>query len=199
MPAKHQHFYNNFTLSTLGTTTTQHTTTRAAKCKLILEGNYNTDELDEITALLIKNMKKKTRLDATPYSITAKQFVDKLKKWPERTSTSPSGIDLGHYNALIRSHNVPLNTEAGQEIEAMRKALLHAHVVIINYALKFGYSYKRWKVVVNIMIQKDPGSVKIHRLRVIHLYEADYNLLLGIKWREAMHLSEDNRLLNPSQ
>jgi hypothetical protein len=47
------------------------------------------------------------------------------------------------------------------------------------------------------MIQKDPGSVKIHRLRVIHLYEADYNLLLGIKWREAMHLSEDK--LNPSQ
>jgi hypothetical protein len=169
------------------------------ECELILEGEYDTAELDEITALLIRNMKKKTRLDAIPCAISEKQFVDKLKNWPERTSTSPSGIDLGHYNALIRPHNVPLNTEAGQEIEGMRKALLHAHVVIINYALKFGYSYKRWKVVVNIMIQKDPGNIKIHRLRVIHLYEADYNLILGVKWREAMHLAEDNKLLNDSQ
>ena len=30
---------------------------------------------------------------------------------------------------------------------------------------------------------KDPGRPKIHRLRVIHLYELDYNLYLAVKWR----------------
>jgi hypothetical protein len=62
--------------------------------------------------------------------------------------------------------------------------------------LKFGYSFDRWKDVVNVMLMKDPGDPKIHRLRVIHLYEADYNLLLAVKWRSAMHHAEDHHLLN---
>ena len=41
--------------------------------------------------------------------------------------------------------------------------------------------------VVNMMILKEEGNTKIHRLRVIHLFEADYNLLLGIKWRQLIH------------
>ena len=36
------------------------------------------------------------------------------------------------------------------------------------------------------MIYKEKGNVKIHRLRVIHIYEADYNFLIGVVWREAI-------------
>jgi hypothetical protein len=32
---------------------------------------------------------------------------------------------------------------------------------------------------------------------VIHLYEADYNLILAVKWRELIHHCEDNKLLHP--
>jgi hypothetical protein len=46
------------------------------------------------------------------------------------------------------------------------------------------------------MILKEPGNYKIHRVRVIHLYEANYNLLLAVKWRQAMHNAEDEHLLN---
>jgi hypothetical protein len=49
------------------------------------------------------------------------------------------------------------------------------------------------------MLQKEAGNSKIHRLRVIHLYEADYNLILGLKWRELMHAAEDEQLLNDGQ
>jgi hypothetical protein len=67
-----------------------------------------------------------------------KEFISKLKNWPERTSTFlPSGINLGHYHALIRPHNVPLNTEEGRELEGMQIDLITAHVVLLNYALKF--------------------------------------------------------------
>jgi hypothetical protein len=34
---------------------------------------------------------------------------------------------------------------------------------------------------------------------VIHLYEADYNLLLCVKWRTAVHHTTRNKTLNPSQ
>ena len=32
------------------------------------------------------------------------------------------------------------------------------------------------------MIEKDTGRSAIHRLRTIHLYEADYNLFLKLQW-----------------
>ncbi len=47
------------------------------------------------------------------------------------------------------------------------------------------------------MIKKEPGDPQIHRLQVIHLYEADYSLLLGVQFRRLMHHCEANPLLNP--
>ena len=46
------------------------------------------------------------------------------------------------------------------------------------------------------MLEKDSGNPKIHRLRVIHLYEADYNLILAIQARKLVHQAEDSQLLN---
>ena len=46
---------------------------------------------------------------------------------------------------------------------------------------------------------KDKDNVRIHRTRVIHIYEADYNLMLGIKWRIALYQAEALRKLNTGQ
>jgi hypothetical protein len=44
------------------------------------------------------------------------------------------------------------------------------------------------------MLEKDSGVPKIHRLRIIHLYEADLNLLLGIYFaRTLVYHIEDNK------
>lgn len=48
------------------------------------------------------------------------------------------------------------------------------------------------------MLEKEQGNPKIHCLRVIHLYEADYNLILAPQARKLVHHIEDNRLLNDS-
>jgi hypothetical protein len=84
----------------------------------------------------------------------------------------------------------------GQKVLDAQQTLQKAHTMILQYALKHGYSYKRWSSVVNVMLEKDAGNPRIHRLRVIHLYEADYNLVLAVKWREALHHAEDSQLLN---
>jgi hypothetical protein len=46
------------------------------------------------------------------------------------------------------------------------------------------------------MLGKDTGIPRIHRLRVIHLYECDLNLLLSIFFRELDQHCEDNFLIN---
>jgi hypothetical protein len=51
----------------------------------------------------------------------------------------------------------------------------------------------------NAMLYKEPGNDKIHRTRVIYLYKADYNLAMGLKWKEAMTLSEHETNLNSGQ
>jgi hypothetical protein len=49
-------------------------------------------------------------------------------------------------------------------------------------AVKSGTSLERWQHSTTAMIEKIPGTPKINKLRVIHLYEADYNLVLQILW-----------------
>jgi hypothetical protein len=62
-----------------------------------------------------------------------------------------------------------------------------------------GFSYTRWHTVVNCLIEKDLGQPKIHRLRVIHLYENDYNLFLALKWRALTYANETSKTFNSGQ
>ncbi|KAI2499304.1 hypothetical protein MHU86_15148 [Fragilaria crotonensis] len=70
---------------------------------------------------------------------------------------------------------------------------------MLNYALERGYSFTRWQTIANTILFKDVDNVRLHRTRVIHIYEADFNLALGVKWREAMHRAEDSNALNDGQ
>ena len=49
------------------------------------------------------------------------------------------------------------------------------------------------------MIYKEQGNVKIHGLRVIHMYKADYNFLVGVVWREAIQHAQQLREINQGQ
>jgi hypothetical protein len=50
-----------------------------------------------------------------------------------------------------------------------------------------------------MMIYKKEGNVKIHRLRVIHLYEADLGFLWGAKWGNVMKKAVKEKTLHPGQ
>jgi hypothetical protein len=85
------------------------------------------------------------------------------------------------------------------EFESQRNDIIKLHLQLLNYGLERGYSYLRWQHVSNAMLFNEPGNFKIHRTRVIHFYEADYNLAMGLKWKAAMALSEEGQSLNSGQ
>ena len=49
------------------------------------------------------------------------------------------------------------------------------------------------------MIYKEPGNIKFHKLRVIHIYEADQSLLWGVELGERMRAAANEKLLHPDQ
>ena len=176
----------------------------------ILHGQYETTGLQENVAILINHLKQTDEmatLDTYP-TITDDEFVGKLKVWTESTTTSPSGLHLGHFKALIARHKYsgePPEDETEEEsakreeLNQMQRDLRGLHLSLINYALERGYSFQRWKTVANTILFKDPGCIRIHRTRIIHIYEADYNLILGLKWRIALYQSEALNQLNDGQ
>ena len=102
---------------------------------------------------------------AIPCEITQDDVLRGFQSWKESTSTSPSGRHLGLYKAEIQ-HPV----------------LLSCFVKFLNIAISSGISIPCWRNAVNILIEKDTGQPKINRLRIIHLFEADFNFYLKLQW-----------------
>ena len=76
-------------------------------------------------------------------TISEDEFRGKLNVWRESTSTSPSGLHLGYYKALIARHQHSEvdhnNSETLQaekaELDRMQRELMLRHLRLINYAL----------------------------------------------------------------
>lgn len=145
-------------------------------CDNILRGNL-TDFKGAPTALLtlLSHISKSTPtdLDAT---YTFEDFLKGIKKWPERTATSAVGLHLGHLKALIPRHTNDTPTSD----------LLRVNHKLITIALHRENPYHRWRQQLEIMIEKDPGTPKLERLRIIVLYEADLNLLMKFLWAKKL-------------
>jgi hypothetical protein len=163
----------------------------------IIHGNPTT-RIDEVAQTFLESMQRPTSVQPIPNDITIDKVIGKFKNWKESTSTSPfTKRHLGHYDCLLRlmGHKQP-DDEPDERIK-QAKTIFQAHYSILAHAVKHGRLIKRWQKVANSMIEKEPGNPKIHRLRVIHLYEADYNLLLSIFWaRKLVHLAEDFEAFN---
>ena len=153
-------------------------------------------------------------------TISFEDFRGKINAWRESTTTSPSGMHLGHYKALFAKHKYshvpPLDDRAFQqdnertqehrrlqalkaEFDDMQNALAMLHLSLLNYSLERGYSYNRWQCIANTKLFKDPQCIQIHCTRMIHIYKASFNLMLGLKWRIALYQSEALKQLNEGQ
>jgi len=155
----------------------------------ILAGTANIKELpvDKYTKLLLSNLKTKVLPHENPQlPLDPEALIQGFKLWPERTSTSPSGRHLGIYKALAKHFPPPKDktkeTNSPEPLDPLKSGndVLKLVIMMMELAVMHTHTYDRWKTIWTLLLEKDPGNPKIDQLRTIHLYEADYNLLL--KW-----------------
>ena len=101
----------------------------------------------------------------------------------EATSSSPLGLHYTIWKSM-----------------AMSDKLASFLCVMISLPFMYGFSCKRWKQMVDFMLEKKKGVWKIFTLRIISLEEADFNSYLKQKFaRELMRQAEDNGVLSDEQ
>jgi hypothetical protein len=127
--------------------------------------------------------------------VTSGDFKSFFAKWKENTSTSPSGKHLGHYKALLSPALVD-----NDDLTAAANRIIDVHVALLNIAAQHGSPMERWKRIVSVMIEKKAGNYQLNKLRTIHLFEADYNWLLGMIFgRRMVHGAEKQNHLHEGQ
>lgn len=141
---------------------------------------------------LLNKLSDKKNLTKITDDITTEEFINAFKHWRENTSTSPSGRHLGHYKCLLVNDKNIYNIDN----EDPKDNIMLVYYAITMTSINLGISLHRWQQSITAMIEKVQGCPKINKLRVIHLYEADYNLLLKIIWarRLVWHVHDSNRL-----
>jgi len=138
--------------------------------------------LPPMTQLLLEHQKGQLQPNETPkHELQFDDLMQGFKKWPERTSTSPSGRHLGIYKSLLKDFPPPTKKEDPKPPERTYGITMMQTIFNMLYmAVRHTHTYDRWKVIWNMFLEKDIGNPQINRLRTLHIIEADYNLLL--KW-----------------
>ena len=133
------------------------------------------------------------RLPIIDITITADDYRIFFKKWKESTTTSDRR-HLGHWKALTCElpADDPLHTHADDIIQVFIRQL--------NLATKKGYAWRRWLRIISAKIPKREGILLLDKLRTIHLFEPDFNWILGLLFGKRMLQSADrNGLLHDNQ
>jgi hypothetical protein len=71
------------------------------------------------------------------------------KKWKEDTTTSQSGVHLGHYKAPYKPHNYTHeeNAEQKSKMNARQTKFKELQINLLNLIIKNQVTLPRWKVV----------------------------------------------------
>ena len=139
--------------------------TSTDEAEAVLNGTYDTKEdaeLTEIMKLILTNCVEIAPPKKSTPEITVAQLRGKMKVWREGTTTSPSGRHLGHYKSLFTVINKSLEAKERKELKDIQERIAGCYVAMISYEIYHNYSYKRWKQILNFMIYKEQGNVKVH-------------------------------------
>ncbi len=105
------------------------------------------------------------------HAISLDKYRRCLCKWKEATSTSPLGRHLGVYRALLDLSQVTADMCS-----------------MLNVVTRTGIIPSCWCAAISVLLEKHTSAPNVNRLRIIHLFEADYNLFLKVMWAKRLVL-----------
>ena len=154
----------------------------------ILQGNIPQDINADLRMIF---QELQSNVATVPIEFDFNDMLNGFYKWKEETTTSPSGRHLGIYKAMANAHKYDIKTSSESVLNAQGTStetevpkeklvtkLLRIINMILNIAVKHSVVLSRWTIVHNFFLEKIPGQPLIDKLRVIHIFEADYNLIL---------------------
>jgi len=148
----------------------------------ILDGTFDMSAIqDPYTVQLLTHLGRPPGIKEIELRTKA-EYRAGWKKAKEQTSSSPSGVHFGHYIASI------------EEMVLEKINRLMATIPLLT-----GISPARWRRTLNVMLEKMAGNCSVEKLRIIMLFEADFNN--NNKWlgRAIMANAERQQLLAPEQ
>eukprot|EP00957_Ditylum_brightwellii_P075474 5736850-Ditylum_brightwellii.AAC.1 len=71
---------------------------------------------------------------------------------------------------------------------------------MITLPFKYGFTPQHWMKSVDVMLKKDPGSPKLHRLQIIVIVKADMNMIMKvIRARRLVQHADKHKALSSVQ
>ncbi len=136
---------------------------------------------DIYTTKLLQHLNRPPNIiDLPPRSL--QEYTMGWRKSRETTASSLLGIHFGHYMAGTFNPEIAI-----------------FNVTMADLPMRTSYSPQRWRKGLNVMLEKTPGNFNVEKLRIILLFEADFNA--NNKWigRAVMFNAEINDLLADKQ
>ena len=154
----------------------------------ILNGEYvvgedilQRNDKKELTTFMDQLTKYPRQVGIIDPIISAQDLQDVFKNTKEKISSSPSGVHMGLWKAAVLIEDIADMLAASTSLP-----------------FRYGFTKERWKRSLHVMLAKTDRPY-IHRLRIVQLFEADFNAALKIFYsRRLMHNSEKYNL-NPDQ
>ena len=112
------------------------------------------------------------------HHISLTDMTQGFKKWKESTTTSPSTRHLGHYKSFLVSDGKDNDTNHF----SFNTKMVYTFNTIINATIESGHPLNRWLSSIVIMIENIFNNPRINKLRIINIYEIDYNLIQKFFW-----------------
>ena len=118
------------------------------------------------------------RLKMQPGPITCEEYRVRWMKVNDRIPSIPSGLHVGHwkYDITIKTLNWVI-------------------ISMANTPFLFGYSPQRWQNGIHVILENKKGDLRADKLRIILLFEADFNLNNKYVGRDMTKIAEKAKLL----
>jgi hypothetical protein len=103
--------------------------------------------------------------------ITVDDFRSAVKCVPGKTASSYSVRGIPQYKACVENMD-----------DGLTDAMCSVHATMMSIPLVAGFCPERWKHVIDVMLEKIPGIVRMDKLCIVQLLEGDLNQVIRISF-----------------